>query len=224
MFFAVSSYGQKFKVSDVEYKLENNIPDSTRDIKDLVDVIEAAKAHPKTSNDPKMWFFRGRVYLIAFQVPAFNAMYPDALNKAMESFMKALETDSKDKYTEEIKSYYMLNVAIGKFNAGVNAFENENWDNAIKSFDDVAKILKLDEDEQLKQYNITNEKVTQFKYYTAQRKGDLNLAKKLIQKLIDDKFYSPTIYVDMARVCLEDKDTAAALEYIAKGKEIFESN
>jgi tetratricopeptide (TPR) repeat protein len=222
----IPATAQKSVLSGIDFRLTEAVPDSTRPIGDWIKQLEKAKTHPKTANTAKMWFLRGRVYLIAFQQPKFSSQYPDALNQAYTSFMKALETDAKDKYSEDIKSYYILNTAIGKFNAGIQAFEAENWSQALQAFSDVEAIINIGEDvkKSLETYNISKEKIIEFKYYTAQRKGDMDMAKKLIQGLIDENYYKPTIYVDMARIYLAEKDTAKALEYIALGKETFETN
>lgn len=222
----LTATAQKSVLSGIDFRLSESDPDSTRPIDKWVEQLAKAEEHPKTANTAKMWFLRGRVYLIAHQQPKFSPKYPEALDKAYTSFMNTLKTDTKDKYTENIKSYYILTVAIEKFNSGIQAFEAANWGKALSAFTDVENIINIGEEvkKSLETYNISKEKIIEFKYYTAQRQGDNEMAKKLIQGLIDQNYYKPTIYIDIARIYLAEKDTAKALEYVALGKETFETN
>lgn len=215
---------QGFKVESVRMILENPDQSAAKDLRKCVEDIEAAAVHPKTVSDPKMFYYKGLTY---FNIYASDeALYkemPKALDISVESFMKSIETDLKGKYTQNAQ-FYLLNCAIGLYNRGISAYNEKNYSEALRNYDMVLKILPMDKDQELKRKNITPESMYQYSYYAGMAAEDWNIAKTNLQKLMDLSYNDSRIYADMARIYLTEKDTQKALDYIAKGKELFEND
>ncbi|MBI1306069.1 MAG: tetratricopeptide repeat protein [Bacteroidetes bacterium] len=226
---AASAQAQSMKVETVKMNFESDSKPGTEDylmkLDEDVELIEAAAQHPKTANDPKMWYYKGLTYLTIYLngSDAQKAKYPDALETATTCFFKSIDTDVKDKYTADAKRS-LLNCAIGHYNNGVAYYRDKEYKKAIKSYQTVLDIIPLDANGDLKRNNIVSETLMQYMSYAAEADENYTLAKSLLQKLIDKNFADPAIYVEMVRIYLLEKDTANALKYVAIGREMFESN
>lgn len=215
---------QGYKVESVRMVLENPDPTAEKNLRKCMEDIEAASQHPKTSTDPKMYYYKALTY---FNIYAGDEELlkevPNALDVSTDNFFKCIEFDAKNKYSENAK-FYLLNCAIGLYNQGINAYNDKNYDAAVAAYNMVLKILPYDDKEDLKRKNITPEAMYQYTYYAGMADQNWDLAKQNLQKLIDLNFNEPRIYADMARVLLTQEDTTKALEYISQGKELFEND
>src|SRR4051812_32502112 len=60
--------------------------------------IDLAAENAETSNDPKMWYYRGQIYFAIYRdTTELGKSDPDAIEKAAISFMNCIKTD-KGKY------------------------------------------------------------------------------------------------------------------------------
>lgn len=225
VFVSTGLFAQGYKVESVRMILEDPDQSVAKDLKACVADIETAKENPKTSNDPKMWYYRGLTYYMIYATgdEAIRKEYPKAVYTATESFYKAMENDAKNKYTENSK-FYLLNCAIGLYNEGINAYKDQEYNKAIEDFGQVTEIIQYDDKGELKRKNVTPEVMYQYSYYAAQAAGDYKKAKEYINKLIAMNFNDVKIYVDMANILLIEKDTAGALAYLDKGKLVKEND
>lgn len=228
---AVTAQAQKFKVESVKMAWEsataNDQPeDRYNRIDECLRDINAASQHAKTSNDPKMWYYRGVTYMAVHNEGSEEqkAKYPNALDIATESFFNSIETDVKNNFTALAKRG-LVNCAIGHYNVAVSSFNAGDFKKALKAYETVLKIYPHDEEEYLlKQAQIPKETIMLYASYAASGSGDNATAKKYLQELIDNAYGDPRIYGDMANILLEEKDTTGALEFIAKGREMDERN
>ena len=128
-------------------------PDSDKNYTDLLKWANESRAHPKTSNDPKMWYYRGLTYLkvaglnneqdtLNYQLSKVN---PDAIKIALNCFNKAIETDTKNRVTKQAKTN-LLNVAIGLYNTGYTAYSAEDFTTAYTDFSLALPLIKYDVD------------------------------------------------------------------------------
>lgn len=223
--FFGNAMAQGFKVESVRMILEDPDTSVTKDLKQCKEDIEAAKVHSKTSNDPKMWYYRGLTYYMIYATgdAAVRTENPKSVYDATESFNKSIELDLKNKYADNAK-FYLLNCAVGIYNEGINAYKEQNYKKSIEDYALVTKIIALDEKGELKRKNVTVESMYQYSYYAAQADGNYSLAKDFINKLIDLNYSDVKIYIDMANLMLIEKDTAKALEYLEKGKLVKEND
>ncbi len=223
--FFDNAMAQGFKVESVRMILEDPDTSVTKDLKQCKEDIEAAKVHSKTSNDPKMWYYRGLTYYMIYATgdATVRTENPKSVYDATESFNKSIELDLKNKYADNAK-FYLLNCAVGIYNEGINAYKEQNYKKSIEDYALVTKIIALDEKGELKRKNVTVESMYQYSYYAAQADGNYSLAKDFINKLIALNYSDVKIYIDMANLMLIEKDTAKALEYLEKGKLVKEND
>lgn len=231
LFSAFFATAQPYKVETVKMKWDEASEDKTDEERNqrlqenLVD-IEAAKEHPKTANDYKMWYYRGVTFITLHNSnnEELKAKYPNALDIATECFFNSMKVDAKERLIHQSKKG-LVNCAIGHYNKGVNALGQGNYKEALASYQKVIEIFPYDEDEFLtKQAQINKETLIYYSAYAAGEAGDLAKAKELLNQLINQAYADPRIYSDMADILLKEKDTTGALSYIAKGREMYEDN
>ncbi|MCC6720583.1 MAG: tetratricopeptide repeat protein [Bacteroidia bacterium] len=219
IFFSV--FAQPSKVETVRMILEDTDPNAVKDLRECKKLIDDAKEHAKTSNSPKMWVYRGAVYYeIARKADDLSKETPDAILIAAESLFKCKETDTKKAWQEQC-DFYFLNVANVMFNLGVAEYQAKNYDKAILYYETTRKIIPYDTKGDLKTINITEALIYQYCYYAALGKGDNKLTLEYIDKLISMNFNDPKVYAAKAKVLIEQKDTANALNTIADGIKRF---
>ena len=106
-----------------------------------VEPINAAAQHENTRDDEKTWRYRGDIYLriAASQDKELKAQFPDAVEKAFQSYMKSEELDDKDRYDEERQralntvNQLALNEGVADFNAKDYEAASGHFKTAMKS-------------------------------------------------------------------------------------------
>ena len=105
--------------------------------------IEPAIVDAKTGANEKTWRYRGDIYrMIALgEDAALKSQFPDAVDKAVESYLKANELDAKGNYkTENVRALGALQGH--SLNTGNEAFTAKNYDAAIANYARSEKIAK----------------------------------------------------------------------------------
>ena len=108
-----------------------------------VEFIDPAVLDPKTGATEKAWRYRGDIYrlIVMGDDPALKTQFPDALDKSVDSYMKATELDTKGSYKSE--NIIALGALQGlSLNAGNDAFTAKNYDAAISNYARSEKIAK----------------------------------------------------------------------------------
>jgi tetratricopeptide (TPR) repeat protein len=95
--------------------------------------IESAKDNPKANSKEKYWRYRGEIYLNIANDPALFQSYPDALDKAFESWSKAKELDPKGTYEMEIKRGLVLTMNKA-LQLGIDNYNTQNYEYAARFF------------------------------------------------------------------------------------------
>lgn len=187
--------------------------------------IDAAALSESTSNDPKMWYYRGKVYVVVAndKEAQANKLDPQAYEKAVVSFVNCLKTDTKKNYFDETKNQVWQS-SIGLFNQATQEYAYGNPNLAIPMYEIIFDVFPYDTDNNLKRNNITKEILYKNIYLAAKKAGNIPVAKENLQKLIDAKFNDPRIYIWMCDMNLEARDTAAAIASIELGLESFEDD
>ena len=216
---------QKFTLESMKMELEDGTKtDADRNYDDLLKWAAEVKEHPKTSNDPKMWYYRGLTYLkVAGLNNDLSKANPDAIKIALESFNKAIDTDIKNKVTKESKAN-LLNVAIGLYNSGYTAYTNEDYGTAYNDFAAALPLMKYDENDLLKQANLTADVLEQMMAFSAMNNGEEAKAIKALEGLVAKKTLESSIYANLAQLHLKGGDTTKALDVISAGKEMNETD
>ncbi len=206
----------------------HNLQYSKNRFKDLSDgkkFIDMAAAHEQTSNDPKMWVYRGKIYLEIDRDTSIEVrnLDVDAIEKSARSFISCYKTDAKKNFTDDCNSNIWVS-GVRLYNKAVTALNKGDYEKASRYFSLTSEILPYDKDNNLKRNTITAD-VINYNLAKASIKGkDNGKAKSYLQKLIDVKYNDPMIYLYMDRIYLEEKDTTQALMYIAQGRKVFEEN
>jgi len=180
--------------------------------------IDLATVHPKTVNDPKMWYYRGKVYLAIHDKK--KAIDPDAIRKSTESLMKCLEIDERKMFTDSAR-VYLMRASISCFYEGLEKYKVEDYKYAGELYDLVLKTLVYDENKDLARNNVSEKNVYLYMYYAANGAKDKVKEKQYLEKLIELNYNDPRIYIYMSRLYQEEKDTATALQYVEKGRDRF---
>ena len=108
-----------------------------------VEFIEPATTDAKTGASEKTWRYRGDIYrLIAMGTDqAVKDQFPQAMDKAVESYLKADELDAKGNNKEE--NMRALGALQGlSLNSGNDAFTAKDYDKAIANYARSEKIAK----------------------------------------------------------------------------------
>lgn len=187
---------------------------------------DASVEHESTKGTAKAWLHRGLVYQGIFQDTSrkVNELDPDAVEKAVESYIKCLELDKNKVYKDEVKGG-LASTAGGLLNKVEKYYlPGQMYDKATAGCELLNKAIPYDTEELLKRRNVTVENVMYIQYRTYYAANNVSKLKELGDKLIAINFKMPTIYSSMAKSCLAQKDTAGALSYLDKGLVIFDDN
>lgn len=119
-----------------------DIEKAVASLKDAAENIEPATEDAKTSLKSKTWRYRGNIYAMIAGIESMDSDYPDATDKAIVSFKKAMELDQKGSYTEEITQSVkaMYNAELNK---GIEAYNNKDYPAAVKSFETNSKLYEV---------------------------------------------------------------------------------
>jgi tetratricopeptide (TPR) repeat protein len=225
LFIGINVSAQKFTVESMKMELEDRSkPDSDKDFESLMKWAEETKTNTKTSNDPRMWYYRGLTYLkVSTLNNELSKSNPDAIYIAHEAFQNAIKTDAKKRVTEESEAN-LLNVAIGLYNKGYTAYQTEEYKESYRNFEMAVPLMKYDTEGQLKRNNLTVEVLEQMMAFSAMNGGEDEKAKKALQVLVNKGTAEGSIYANLAKLQLKGGDTTAALSTIMSGKDMNEAD
>lgn len=220
-FVASSSfYAQSNQVQNAFNYLKSKEYDKAKTAADL------ASVNASTSNSAKLWMYRGKIYKAIYEDKEATVRNLDvtAEEKALESFITCLKFDKgSDIYKDEVKGLLVQSsYAVSQKAKWLK--DNKEFDKAIVLYTLLNEALPFDYDQGMKRNNVTKETILFGKYKTYLAAGNKDLARETVDKLIEIKYKDATIYTDMAKLLLLEKDTLKALGYIEKGRAIFEDN
>ena len=141
LLFAVTCvFAQKGKVTSAQsYKEAGNLAKAVSTINEAVDAT-----NPKTQssiNWAGTWEARGEIFQALYKSKDENIkkLSEDPLTVAYDSYMKALALDEKDKFSKSVKIKLTLLISDIQ-NQAVTAFNEEKYDKALKSFEQIMAI------------------------------------------------------------------------------------
>ena len=179
-----------------------------------LEAINQCVLDPTTATDPKAWFIRGNIYLEIANTKdeKYKALDPDPLSKAMESYQKATEFDTKKEYTEDIfaKVNWQRN---NYFNQAVEFYNQKQYKEAMLAFENGATAL-----------NSIHINDTISLFYAAACAGLANdnaKAKQYYVELLRQGAKSTTIYVSLSDIYRQEKDSAQALKVVRDGLKLY---
>jgi len=199
---------QKHKVVSAYNYLRKNKLDKA------LESIEPAILNAKTKDDAKTWYYRGNIYLSIKTSPleAYRNLSDNALELALESFKKATELDAKGKFTEEINAR-MKAVSEQFYNDGVTSYSANDYEKAIEGFKRSAEVKnELGMVDTLAIYNAG---------LCAELASKLDVALEMYTKAKATGYTKPALFTSITRIYAQKGDTVAALENIAKAREVY---
>jgi len=140
LFAGTCVFAQKGKVtSALSYKETGKLDKAVEAIEETIDAN-----NPKTEGSltwPRTWEVRGEIYQALYQTKDenFKKLSNDPLTVAFDSYMKALQLDDKDRFSKSVKIKLTL-LITDLTNQAVLAFEKEDFEKALKSFEQIMGI------------------------------------------------------------------------------------
>ena len=126
-----------------------NLKDTGK-LKEALETIEEAidpslENSEKTLNWPRTWEVRGDIYQSIYQSEdkSIKSLVDNPLSEALDSYKKALELDEDGKFENSVK--VKLTLLSNDFtNQAVNAFEVQDYEKALESFEQILEINEID--------------------------------------------------------------------------------
>ncbi|WMJ74035.1 hypothetical protein RCC89_12800 [Cytophagaceae bacterium ABcell3] len=180
-----------------------------------VSEIEKAIDHEKTKEKAETWYYRGVIYQsIAYsEGEAFESFKEGAPEKALKSFQKAMELDTKKKKYYKQSSEKLSNLYPAFINQGYALYEAGKYEQAVSSFENA---------------QLTNPKDTTgyvYAMYAAEQVQEYDKIKKYIRDLKEIDYSSPYLYYTLVRITNNvDKNPEEAIRISQKALEEFPGN
>jgi tetratricopeptide (TPR) repeat protein len=224
LLFAVTGvFAQKGKVTSASsFKETGKLDKAVSTIEEAID-----SSNPKTESSvtwPRTWEVRGEIYQAVFQSKDENykKLSNDPLTVAYDSYLKALALDDKDKFSKSIK--IKLTLLIGDLtNQAVAAFNDENYEKALKSFEQImgieeTPVFKADDPTSVDTVIIFNAGLAA---YNAQ---NYDKAIKYYREAAKYKYSGARTYQLISSSYMQKQDTVGALEVLKEGLKEYPDN
>lgn len=174
--------------------------------------IERAKDNPKANTKEKYWRYRGEIFLNIANDSALFQTYPDALDKAFESWSKAKELDPRGTYEMEIKRGLVLTMNKA-LQIGIDNYNTQNYAYAARFFamSNAVTSSAFDSTFTMALYNAG---------LSYEKAGDIDKAIEYYTLSANEGYMVPDIYVIMVNLLsnAERTDEALALAQSAREK------
>ena len=214
-----ATYAQNLQVQNMVNYLRN------RDYAKAKAAADAAAEHESTINSAKMWMYRGDVYKAIYDTSSRDELDKEAEEKALAAYIRCMELDKgKDIYKDDVKGKLANAAAATRNKVNYYKYSTKEYDKAVAACDLLEKAVPYDFSGNIKRNNITKEKMRYEKFELYRLAGQKDKMKAAADELIAQNYKEPKLFTEMMRISLEAKDTAAALNYIEKGKVLFEDN
>ncbi len=144
LFVFSASFAQKGKVTTAQnLKDTGKLDKALETIEETIDPSNSKS--DKTISWPKTWEVRGDIYQAIGQSKDANIkkLSDDPFTVALNSFKKALELDDKGRATNGVKIKLTL-LTNDLTNQAVQAFQDEDYEKALASFEQILEINNLD--------------------------------------------------------------------------------
>jgi predicted Zn-dependent protease len=219
MSIAISTwaYAQKSNVESAAIYLRNG------EIPEAFEAIEKAAQHPDTKADPKMWYYRAVVFDSIYRNKEYKSLSNSVEENLVVSALQCLQTDVKKRY-ENYCSYAVINGAFASYNKAYEYLQAKDADNASKFFGYVLQVVPYDKNKDLVKNNINENNINLAIADMFLRNEQYSKARGPLQKLIDNNYNDPIVYILMANTFNIEGDTNTALTFIEKGRTLFPSD
>jgi len=245
--FCLNVQAQNNKVTSAKMHLDefNTHGDST-ELSAAVEAINDAAVNDKTKDEPKMYLYRGEVYLRYFSVrlnalvkkvilsqpandmkaiskatgQAYTQIDTNSICIAANSFIKVLQLGSKDYYADEAKEQPNLPTClIHVQNKALQEYNATRYASALSLYKKAITIFQL-----LNITDSTYKENIEMAANSASSAGNTAEALVWYQKMMDLKFGGAIPYHSIAIMYLKQKDSAKAWDYNEKGRAMYPDN
>lgn len=175
-------------------------------------VIEEVIAHEKTMNEPEAYLYKSLIYSAIANDSTMQDAAAEPVQVAYDALAKAKELNKENSVKEEDMKIAEENIYVASYNKGINAYNNQSFDTALKYFKVATEVKPTDTTLYLNT-GVTAEKV-----------GDTALAIASYSKLAELKYKDPAIYAVLANLYFSQKQEEEALGALQKGLELFPGN
>jgi len=195
-------------------------------INEAVETIDQAidpenEKSEKTIDWPKTWETRGEIYQAIYQSDdeKVKQLSSDPLTVALNSYKKAMELDSKDKLDNSLQIKLTL-LTNDLTNQASEAFNNENYTKALKSFEQILIIQNFD---LMQEENIAvlDTVIIYNAGLAAYNAGDYKKAVKYYGEAAEHGYNKARSYSLLAQAYQASKDTLGALNALKEGFERY---
>jgi tetratricopeptide (TPR) repeat protein len=178
--------------------------------------IEQAMNNPKATAKDKTWRYRGEIYANIANDSTLAPMYPDALEKSYQSFLKAREIDVKGVNADATKGglLFALNLSM---NNGIKNYNKSNYAQAAKDFEFSNTVSETAFDSTFV-YAVYNSGLC------FEKAGDLDKAIEKYTAAAELNYQVPDIYVIMVNLLSNADRTDDALAMAKTAREKYPRN
>lgn len=211
----VCSITLTFAQKNVRQTASNFLKDGKLD--KALETINICIKDVSTAQDPKAWFICGNIYLeIAnSKDDKYKNLDPEPLQKALDSYKKAIEFDPKKDYYDDI--FVKLNWQHNNyFNAGVDSYNKKSYKEAMLDFENAANTISI--------AKVQDTTSLAYAAYNAGLAGEKQKQKEYYIELLKDNAKSISIYAALSDIYRSEKDSANALKVIREGKKRYPNN
>jgi len=173
----------------VSFAQKNNVQSAGNMLKD--EKLEEAKKYidlsaenELTNNDPKMWYYRGKIYLAINDNKEKRGIDVDAAEKSVISFINCLKTDSKEMYKDEVEKL-IITSTLRLYNRGIQEYNKKDYERAMRYYNQIFNVFPLDKEKSLSRNTVTPDVLNYNLYLVAVATKDNPKAKEYLQKLLE---------------------------------------
>jgi len=170
--------------------------------------IDKATGYPDAATDAKVWYYKGGIYLDIHLRPEYKIVAPDALNVAYDSYVKSKELDTKEEYKSDIAAR-MQTIGGQLFNVGIEFFQANDTENALKNFEKAIGIGKAN--------NVVDTIAIYGSALCYEKKGDKAKAISVYSDLIRMEMNEKSIYSSLAMLYKDNNEFEKAAQTIEAG-------
>jgi len=184
------------------------------------EAIQKAEEHHKSKDWPKTYYGKARVLQAIYESKneELKQKFENPLIQAYDNYMKTLKMDDKGRLEKDV-DLMMMPLSIDFLNRGVEAFNEENYEKALKSFEFAMELEKMP---------IFQGAVDTSLIYNAglaaNNAGLYDKALFYYQKAADMGYGGPNLYIYMKNVQIAKEDSIGALETLKEGFSKYSDN
>lgn len=168
--------------------------------------IDKAILSEKAVVKEKTWRYRGDIYSNIATTPDLHAKNPNALNIALESYLKARELDTKNSYALEITTGLQRVLALSMN----TAIENYN----SQKYSDAANFFLLGDKTTSSAFDSAHTQAIYNAALSFEKAGDVDNAVKYYNRCGELEYQVPEVYLFIANLLNNNERTDEALEVL----------